>query len=52
MEEKIPEICLRHADFCSIFTNPRRLMILKSLGDGEKSVGDIAKEVGIPDYTV
>ncbi len=27
-------------------------MILKALGDGERSVGDIAKEVGIPDYTV
>ncbi|HEX9745134.1 MAG TPA: metalloregulator ArsR/SmtB family transcription factor [bacterium] len=52
MDTKIPEIIRRHSDFCSIFANPRRLMIMKCLFDGEKTVGAIATEIGMPDYNI
>ncbi len=33
------------AEFCKVFGNVQRLMILWSLADGELSVGDIARSV-------
>ena len=37
-----------HADLCSMMANPKRLAILESLHHGERSVSDIADEVGVP----
>ncbi|GAB4295425.1 MAG: hypothetical protein Kow0090_10360 [Myxococcota bacterium] len=33
------------ADFCLIFANEKRLMIMDFLSDGEKSVGEIAQAI-------
>jgi DNA-binding transcriptional ArsR family regulator len=35
------------AEMLSVLSNPKRLMILKVLGQGEKTVGEIAVQVGI-----
>ncbi|MHB8085672.1 MAG: ArsR/SmtB family transcription factor, partial [Dehalococcoidia bacterium] len=35
------------AEMLSVLSNPKRLMILKVLGKGEKAVGEIAVQVGI-----
>ena len=37
----------RLADYCSVMSNPVRLQIMWFLGDDERSVGDIAKQVGV-----
>ena len=36
----------KQADYCHIFSNPRRVMILWMLLDGEKSVGSLAEGTG------
>jgi len=36
-----------HADFCKTFTNPKRIEILDLLRDGELTVTDIQKKIGI-----
>ena len=36
----------KQADYCHIFSNPRRVMILWMLLDGEKSVGTLAEGIG------
>jgi len=36
-----------HADFCRTFTNPKRIEILDLLRDGELTVTDIQKKIGI-----
>jgi ArsR family transcriptional regulator len=35
-----------HAEVCKVLTDPKRLMILDVLRDGERSVGDLAGELG------
>lgn len=35
-----------HASFCRIFTDPKRLRIMWALGDGEKTVGELAEIIG------
>jgi ArsR family transcriptional regulator len=44
-----PEQCLfiRHAQFCSLFSDPNRLRILFFIGDGERSVGEMATKLGL-----
>ncbi|MEF8907419.1 MAG: metalloregulator ArsR/SmtB family transcription factor [Haloarculaceae archaeon] len=42
----------RHAEFCKMFSNPKRLRILHLLKDGEYNVGEISDETGIPQPTV
>jgi DNA-binding transcriptional ArsR family regulator len=42
----------RHAEFCKMFSNPKRLRILHLLEDGEYSVSDITDETGISQPTV
>lgn len=44
MTKKIYEL---HAEICQILANPKRLEILDLLKNGEMSVGDLAKEMGI-----
>ena len=41
-----PERYRLHADVCRVLTDPKRLMILDVLRDGERSVGDLAGELG------
>jgi DNA-binding transcriptional ArsR family regulator len=36
-----------HADFCGALANEKRLKIMWLLAQGERSVGDIAQEIGI-----
>jgi ArsR family transcriptional regulator len=43
-KEKFYEL---HADFCKTFTNPKRIEILDLLRDGELTVTDIQKKIGI-----
>lgn len=37
-----------HAQVCSVFSNPKRLEIINLLRDGEKTAGDLTREMGIP----
>ncbi len=41
------EILKLHADFCKIFSNPRRLEILCLLRTGELTAGEITEKLGI-----
>lgn len=46
------ELFKKHAETCCIFCNERRLMIMWSLGEGEKAVGEIAKELDLSSQAV
>lgn len=48
------ELCLfrRHAEFCLVFSNPVRLRLLFLLGEGERSVTEMAEAVDTPLPTV
>jgi len=35
-----------HAELCKVLTDPKRLMLLDALRDGERSVGDLAVLLG------
>ena len=41
-----PERYRLHAEVCRVLTDPKRLMILDMLREGEHSVGDLAEELG------
>jgi DNA-binding transcriptional ArsR family regulator len=41
------ELFQKHAETCCIFCNQKRLMIMWVLGDREKSVGEIARELDL-----
>jgi DNA-binding transcriptional ArsR family regulator len=41
-----PERYRLHAEVCRVLTDPKRLLILDVLRDGERSVGDLADELG------
>ncbi|MEW6223269.1 MAG: metalloregulator ArsR/SmtB family transcription factor [Chloroflexota bacterium] len=36
-----------HADICKVLTDPKRLMVLDALRDGERSVGELAAALGV-----
>lgn len=42
----------RHAEFCKMFSNPKRLQILHLLQDGEYSVSEISERTDIAQPTV
>jgi len=42
----------RHAEFCKMFSNPKRLRILHLLRDGERTVSEISEATGIAQPTV
>ncbi|MGB9965161.1 ArsR/SmtB family transcription factor [Halobacterium hubeiense] len=42
----------RHAEFCKMFSNPKRLRILDLLKDDERTVSEISDETGIAQPTV
>ncbi len=41
-----------HARICSTLANPRRLMIINALRNGETAVNEIAEAIGVPQATV
>ncbi|MBI4393069.1 MAG: winged helix-turn-helix transcriptional regulator [Euryarchaeota archaeon] len=41
-----------HAELCKVFTSPARIRILGHLRDGERSVGDLAEVIGLPQPNV
>jgi len=41
-----PERYRLHAEVCRVLTDPKRLMLLDVLREGERSVGDLAEELG------
>lgn len=41
-----PEQYRLHAEVCRVLTDPKRLMLLDILRDGERSVGELAAELG------
>jgi DNA-binding transcriptional ArsR family regulator len=45
METQLEELAIRQAELCGVFANPRRILILWTLADTEKSVGEIATAV-------
>lgn len=36
-----------HAEICKVLTDPKRLMLLDTLRDGERSVGELATAIGV-----
>ena len=52
MDEHTDELFEIHAGFCSVFSNPKRLKIMWLIGDHDKSVGEIAKDAGLPESSV
>jgi len=42
----------KHAETCCIFCSERRLMIMWAIGEGEKAVGEIAKELNLTSQAV
>lgn len=43
-----PRVFDEHAEVCKVLANPKRLMILYILSQGEKTVGELATAIGIP----
>ena len=43
----IKEMYALHAHLCKAIADPKRLLILDALRDGERAVGDIAEELGL-----
>jgi DNA-binding transcriptional ArsR family regulator len=35
-----------HAEICKVLTDPKRLLLLASLGDGDRTVGELAAVIG------
>jgi DNA-binding transcriptional ArsR family regulator len=46
VEDQIQKDAERKAEVFSVLSNPKRLLILRVLAEGTKSVGDIAEAVG------
>lgn len=36
-----------HAEICKVLTDPKRLMILDGLRTGDRSVGELAEQIGV-----
>ncbi len=36
----------RHAEICKVLTDPKRLLLLASLGSGDHTVGELAEVIG------
>ena len=49
MDKRISEM---HSEICKIFTSPKRLEIIDTLQDGEKSVSDLSEYIGISQSNV
>ena len=49
MNERIYEA---QAELCRVFTHPTRIAILELLGNGERTVGELVEESGVPQPTL
>ena len=47
VDDKRKEILLLQAELCKSLADPKRLMIIDKLRDGEKSVGELTRYLGI-----
>lgn len=45
--ERDPERYRLHAEVCKVLTDPKRLMLIDALRYGERSVGELALEIGV-----
>lgn len=52
MRAREREFAELHASICQGLADPKRLMILDSLRDGERSVGDLCDELDLPQPNV
>ncbi|HEY31787.1 MAG TPA: helix-turn-helix transcriptional regulator [Dehalococcoidia bacterium] len=48
MEYYDTELYLLKAELCKTFADPKRLMIIEELRNGEKSVGELAERLSVP----
>jgi ArsR family transcriptional regulator, virulence genes transcriptional regulator len=48
MENVEKQIYELHASMCKVFSNPKRLEVINALREGEMSVGELSKKLGIP----
>ena len=46
------DLHVAQSEICRIFTHPARIQILEILGEGERSVSDLADLTGLPQPTV
>ncbi len=46
-EKATKDIFELHAEFCKVFSDPKRLRIMQCLRQGERSVGDLARELDL-----
>ena len=46
------EVYKMHAQICKALADPKRLLIINDLRDGEKTVGDLAESLELPQATV
>ena len=46
VRETVQEMYALHAQLCKAIADPKRLLIIDALRNGERSVGDIADELG------
>ena len=52
MDTAESELFRKHAETCCIFCNERRLMIMWAIGEGEKSVGEIAAALNLSSQAI
>jgi ArsR family transcriptional regulator len=52
MRANIDEIHRLHANVCKGLGDPKRLLIISCLRDGERSVSEICEELGLPQANV
>ncbi len=45
-DERTRERYRLHAEICKVLTDPKRLMLIEQLNEGERSVGDLASRLG------
>lgn len=47
LENNESRLYQRHAEMCKVFASPTRLAIINTLREGEVSVGDLARRLGV-----
>jgi DNA-binding transcriptional ArsR family regulator len=52
MKTKLEKLYELHAEFCKMFAHPIRLALLDSFREGEKTVTELQKELGLKQSTI
>ncbi len=52
MAVSLDEITRLHANVCKGLADPKRLLIIQALRDGERTVSDLTNELGLPQANV